>query len=276
MGGGGGGGGGDSSSGGGGGAAAAGGLVMWKGWQDRVAADPQFVYKVLVEQIIGVGASVAGDMAGRPNWGRDELDFVFATLIVGSFVNFSLMYLLAPTGAAAAGAKAAGPIARLFSEAPLRALGAPGGHMFQPGFPLGKRAINFAYKGGLFAVIGMAAGLAGTVVSNGLLLARKALDPSFVTQNESPNVAANAACWAAHMGVSSNLRYQMLNGLDMAVQPVLPPAAFRLGTVVLRTVNNAIGGVSFVMIAKLFGVQKSAEAAAPVAAKGKGKTGGKK
>jgi hypothetical protein len=69
----------------------------------------------------------------------------------------------------------------------------------------------------------------------------------------------------------------MLNGLDMAVQPVLPPAAFRLGTVVLRTVNNAIGGVSFVMIAKLFGVQKSAEAAAPVAAaKGKGKKGGKK
>ena len=23
----------------------------WKGWQDRVAADPQFVYKVVVEQV---------------------------------------------------------------------------------------------------------------------------------------------------------------------------------------------------------------------------------
>jgi hypothetical protein len=54
--------------------------------------------------------------------------------------------------------------------------------MFQPGFSAGARAINFVYKGVLFAGIGMAAGLAGTFISNGLLLARKKLDPSFVTQ----------------------------------------------------------------------------------------------
>ena len=58
----------------------------WKGWNDRVAADPQFVYKVLVEQIIGVAASVLGDMASRPNWGLNELDFVFATLVVRACV----------------------------------------------------------------------------------------------------------------------------------------------------------------------------------------------
>ena len=40
------------------------------------------MYKVLIEQIIGVGASVVGDMASRPNWGLNELDFVFATLVV--------------------------------------------------------------------------------------------------------------------------------------------------------------------------------------------------
>jgi hypothetical protein len=28
-------------------------------------------------------------------------------------------------------------------------------------------------------------------------------------------VVGNASCWALHMGLSSNLRYQMLNGLDM-------------------------------------------------------------
>ncbi len=57
-------------------------VIGWKGWQDRVAADPQFVYKVMIEQIIGVSASVIGDMASRPNWGLNELDFVFATLVV--------------------------------------------------------------------------------------------------------------------------------------------------------------------------------------------------
>lgn len=34
-------------------------------------------------------------------------------------------------------------------------------------------------------------------------------------QNTPPNVVANAACWAGHMGFSSNLRYQILNGFDM-------------------------------------------------------------
>ncbi len=34
-------------------------------------------------------------------------------------------------------------------------------------------------------------------------------------QNEPPSVVGNASCWALHMGMSSNLRYQMLNGLDM-------------------------------------------------------------
>ena len=32
--------------------------------------------------MIGVSASVIGDMASRPNWGLNELDFVFATLVV--------------------------------------------------------------------------------------------------------------------------------------------------------------------------------------------------
>ena len=36
----------------------------------------------MLTQVIGVGASVVGDMASRPNWGLKELDFVFATLVV--------------------------------------------------------------------------------------------------------------------------------------------------------------------------------------------------
>lgn len=76
-------------------------------------------------QILGVGSAVIGDMASRPNWGLDELDFVFATLVVGSIVNFALMYLLAPTGA---GGTAAGAslVTKLFSDHYLKAWGAPG------------------------------------------------------------------------------------------------------------------------------------------------------
>ncbi|XP_028213190.1 probable serine/threonine-protein kinase PBL28 isoform X1 [Glycine soja] len=50
------------------------GMVL-NGWRSRIVADPQFPFKVLME----------------------ELDFVFSTLVVGSILNFILMYLLAPT-----------------------------------------------------------------------------------------------------------------------------------------------------------------------------------
>jgi hypothetical protein len=61
------------------------------------------------------------------------------------------------------------------------------------------------------------------------------------------------------MGISSNLRYQMLNGMDMLVQPIMSPSTFRLLTSVVRSANNVVGGISFVTLAKLFGVQKAAE-----------------
>lgn len=70
---GGGGGGGDSDGGGGDNEKNVGlgvvGMVL-NGWRSRVAADPQFPFKVLME----------------------ELDFVFSTLVVGSILNFILLF----------------------------------------------------------------------------------------------------------------------------------------------------------------------------------------
>jgi hypothetical protein len=44
---------------------------------------------------------------------------------------------------------------------------------------------------------------------------------------------------------------------------MLPSLAFRLYSSLIRCANNLAGGVSFVMLAKVLGVQKSAEAAPP-------------
>lgn len=77
-------------------------------------------------------------------------------------------------------------------------------------------------QGFVFALVGMTAGVVGTAVSNVLIAVRKALDPKFEPQNALPNVPLNAACWATHMGVSSNLRYQLINGLE-TVRSQCPP-----------------------------------------------------
>ncbi|KAG2453851.1 hypothetical protein HYH02_002058 [Chlamydomonas schloesseri] len=234
---------------------------MFRGWEERVAYDPEFPIKVLMEQIIGVGACVIGDMSARPNWGLNELDLIFATLVVGSIMNFTIMYLLAPTAAAAGSAAATPLVARLIGDYYLKAWGAPGGNCFEAGpySPL-QRLTNLVYKGAVFAVIGFFAGVVGTSLSNGLLDLRKKVDPSFTTQNEPPNVFANAFTWAVHMGVSSNIRYQALGGLDAGLVKVMPVGLFRLYQAVIRGANNVVGGMSFATLARILGTQKAAAA----------------
>lgn len=234
-------------------------FTLWKGWEDRVLCDPAFPSKVLIEQIIGVGAAVVGDMSSRPKWGLHELDFVFATLIVGSIVNFALMYCLAATPATTGPAQGS-ILQKLFSEQTLKSLGAPGGHMFEKGYSIGARMTNLAYKGFLFGIIGICSGLIGTALSNGLILMRQRMDPSFQPQNEAPNVGMNALAWGTHMGISANTRYQILYGLDTIMTPALGRTWFLVYSAIIRTLNNVFGGTSFVFFARLYGVQKVNEA----------------
>jgi len=218
--------------------------IFLAGWAARVAADPQFPFKVLMEELVGVTACVLGDMASRPNFGLNELDFVFSTLVVGSILNFVLMYLLAPTAGVAAAASSAA-----------KALPS---HMFEPGaYSLGSRVATIMSKGATFAVVGFAAGLAGTAISNGLIAMRKRMDPAFETPNKAPPTLLNAATWALHMGVSSNLRYQTLNGVEYLLGKVAPAPVFKVSVVALRCMNNVLGGMSFVLLARLTGAQKS-------------------
>ncbi|CAO2182560.1 unnamed protein product [Urochloa humidicola] len=231
-----------ADSGGDGGSGSRGGIlgVFLAGWAARVAADPQFPFKVLMEELVGVTACVLGDMASRPNFGLNELDFVFSTLVVGSILNFVLMYLLAPTAGVAAAA----------SSLP--------SHMFEPGaYTLGSRIATLMSKGATFAAVGFAAGLAGTALSNGLIAMRKRMDPAFETPNKPPPTLLNAATWALHMGVSSNLRYQTLNGVEYFLGKVAPAPVFKVSVVALRCMNNVLGGVSFVLLARMTGSQKS-------------------
>ncbi|CAN8260047.1 unnamed protein product [Cochlearia groenlandica] len=221
-----------------------------QGWRSRVTADPQFPFKVLMEELVGVSACVLGDMASRPNFGLNELDFVFSTLIVGSILNFTLMYLLAPTAATIG----------LSQNLPGIFRNCPSSHMFEQGsFTVMNRFGTLVYKGMVFATVGLAAGLVGTAISNGLIMLRKKMDPSFETPNKPPPTVLNSLTWATHMGVSANVRYQTLNGVEFLLARALPPMVFKTGVVVLRCVNNVVGGMSFVVLARMTGAQSVEE-----------------
>ncbi|KAK8516071.1 hypothetical protein V6N13_093171 [Hibiscus sabdariffa] len=222
--------------------------LLLSGWRDRVAADPQFPFKVIMEELVGVSACVLGDMASRPNFGLNELDFVFSTLVVGSIMNFTIMYLLAPTASASSSS-----LPSIFAKCPQS-------HMFEPGgYTLMNRLGTAVFKGVVFAAVGFGAGLVGTAISNGLIKMRKKMDPTFETPNKPPPTLLNAVTWATHMGVSSNLRYQTLNGIEFLLERGVPPMVFKSSVVVLRCLNNVIGGMSFVILARMTGSQSVAE-----------------
>ena len=81
------------------------------------------------------------------------------------------------------------------------------------------------------------------------------MDPSFETPNKVPPTVLNAVTWATHMGLSSNFRYQTLNGIEFVLDQWLPPFVFKSSVVVLRCLNNVLGGMSFVILARLTGSQ---------------------
>eukprot|EP00238_Polyblepharides_amylifera_P011565 CAMPEP_0196579500 /NCGR_PEP_ID=MMETSP1081-20130531/22039_1 /TAXON_ID=36882 /ORGANISM="Pyramimonas amylifera, Strain CCMP720" /LENGTH=168 /DNA_ID=CAMNT_0041899117 /DNA_START=326 /DNA_END=832 /DNA_ORIENTATION=+ len=54
-----------------------------------------------------------------------------------------------------------------------------------------------------------------------------------------------------HLGVSSNLRYQTVNGIEVILSKALPPALARVGTVCIRTGNNFLGARIFLFLAGL-------------------------
>jgi protein quaking len=222
--------------------------LFLNGWRSRVAADPQFPFKVVSEELVGVSSAVLGDMATRPNFGLNELDFVFSTLVVGAILNFTLMYLLAPT------------LGSSSVKVPAIFASCPKSHMFEPGaYSLLDRFGTLVYKGTIFAVVGLGAGLVGTVISNGLVKMRKKMDPNFESPNKPPPTLLNGLTWAAHMGFSSNLRYQTLNGTEFLLEKVLNPVLFKTSVVVLRCANNVLGGMTFVMLARLTGSQNAGE-----------------
>ncbi|KAH7297615.1 hypothetical protein KP509_25G003600 [Ceratopteris richardii] len=207
-----------------------------------------------MEEVVGVGANVLGDMASRPNFGLNELDFVFSTIVVGSILNFSLMYMLAPTSITAS---AASTLPSIFASC-------PAGHMFEHGaYSVLDRLGTFVYKGVIFAAVGFGAGLLGTAISNVLIGMRKKLDPTNEVQVKVPPTVLNAATWALHMGLSSNFRYQLVNGLEFAMAKAMPPSLFKISVFGTRAMNNVIGGMSFVFLARLTGSQKPEEADIP-------------
>lgn len=241
---------------------------VWSGWRRRCAADPEFPFKLLMEQTVGLGLTISGMVAARGKDILNELDFAICDTVVGATMNFVLVYLLTPALAKNIMAKNVSTKAAtgLFAQLPA--------NVFARGnFSLPMRIAGFLYKSALFSVCGFVASVIGTSASYGLVMLRQRSSVIAKTKTNNhqkqgqqeqqqpspklPNVFTNSLAWAGFMFVSSSPRYQVVAGVERALFQFAPDSMAKFASGLVRTGNNVLGGATWVLWAKAIGLQKS-------------------
>jgi len=225
-------------------------INSWPAWRDKMLADPDFAYKLFIEETVGLGIAMSGTIAARGKDLLKELDYFLTDCAVGAVLNFVLIWLLAPTVAV----KAAGSSALSSYVAKL-----PAFVLAEGSYSVGQRAMSGLYKGSLFAVCGFLGSVGGTSIAFMLLKLRQLIDPANNADKPLPDVVANSLGWASFMFVSTNPRYQLVNGMERAIYGMASPAVAQTSSLVLRTGNNLIGGSTWVLWARFIGLQKKKE-----------------
>ncbi|KAL3691714.1 hypothetical protein R1sor_005365 [Riccia sorocarpa] len=201
----------------------------------RVLGDPAFVFKVALEQVTTLGLGVWWEIHHRGKRLKDEWHLAAANVLTMSACNMAMVWCLAPS-------RSYGQTFRFDWQNALQKLP---NHAFDVSYPLrefdrNKRIASFFYKSVELSVIGAALGS----VSAGLqrLIPRPKDQPPSVPV---PSVSTSALSYAAFMGLSGNIRYQLLSGADRVLSQNLNSIGLVIAcTTALRVLNIQLGDKS--------------------------------
>ncbi|CAN6228918.1 unnamed protein product [Urochloa humidicola] len=226
--------------------------------RNRMLADPSFLFKVGTEIVIDSCCATFAEVQKR---GKDfwaEFELYAADLLVGVAVDIALVGLLAPYvrfGKPSASTGLLGRFNRMAVSLPSSVFEAE-----RPGcrFTVQQRIGTYFYKGVLYGSVGFVCGIIGQGIANMIMTAKRNVKKSD-EDIPVPPLVKSAALWGVFLAVSSNTRYQIINGLERVVEasPVakrVPPVAMAF-TVGVRFANNIYGGMQFVDWARWSGVQ---------------------
>lgn len=227
-------------------------------FRNIMLADPSFLFKIGTEIVIDSCCATFAEVQKR---GKDfwaEFELYTADLLVGVVVNVALVGMLAPYARIGRPSTSNGILGKM-----ARAYGALPSSVFEaerPGcsFSVRQRIETYFYKGVLYGTVGFMCGLVGQGIANLIMTAKRTVKKS-EEDVPVPPLIKSAALWGVFLAVSSNTRYQIINGMERLVEasPVarrIPPVAMAF-TVGVRFANNIYGGMQFVDWARLSGVQ---------------------
>lgn len=226
--------------------------------RNRMLADPSFLFKIGTEIVIDSCCATIAEVQKR---GKDfwaEFELYVADLLVGVVVNIALVSMLAPYARIGQPSFAKGFLGRM--QHAYAALPSSVFEAERPGcrFSVNQRVATYFYKGVLYGAVGFACGIIGQGIANLIMTTKRNIKKS-EEDIPVPPLVKSAALWGVFLAVSSNTRYQIINGLERLVEasPLakrMPPVAMAF-TVGVRFGNNIYGGMQFVDWARLSGVQ---------------------
>jgi len=223
---------------------------LQRGVESRVTADPDFLFKIVWEivqdQFIIVFTVLSS--CGLPAfWTPDQLANACLLHATAFFNDILLMYFLAPTAATKDLGDESSKDANAKTTSTTTTTTSKGSHqiahMFEPGesVTLSDRLRCWLDKFFLYAPLGMLTALVSSVVLQGFL--KEPMNLMYLSRV--------GLLGFLHLGVSSNTRYQLINGADVLYYRVLDKGAARGATIASRLVNQIAGGKLFLLLSSL-------------------------
>jgi hypothetical protein len=206
----------------------------------RLMADPSFLGKLAVEQLITLGAGCAYEASQRGQRLGAEADLAAANVLTLLASNAAAVWCLAPTRSYGAAHK----------HAWQRAVASLPNYVFDSCGPLrqytrASRTGALLYKAAELSGVGVCVGAAGGALSQLLLARHKRADPSFTPAVPVPSIATSALGYGAWLGLSSNVRYNLLGGADRWMRERLSSLSTTwVCTGFARLGNNHVGDMS--------------------------------
>uniref|UniRef100_A0A5B6ZK86 Protein RETICULATA-RELATED 4 n=1 Tax=Davidia involucrata TaxID=16924 RepID=A0A5B6ZK86_DAVIN len=236
-------------------------LLQFGGFKERLLADDLFLAKVGIECGVGIFTKTAAEYERRRENFFKELEIVFADVVMAIVADFMLVWLPAPTVSLRPPvALNAGLLARFFYNCPDNAFQVA---LAGTSYSLLHRIGAIVRNGSKLFVVGTASSLVGTVVTNALINARKAVDKSSADEVENVPILSTSVAYGVYMAVSSNLRYQVLAGVieQRILEPLLHQHKLMLSAIcfAVRTGNTFLGSLLWVDYARWIGIQKAQE-----------------
>lgn len=233
-------------------------LMQFGGFKERLLADDLFLAKLGMECGVGVFTKTAAEYERRREKFFDELEIVFADVVMAIIADFMLVYLPAPTVSLRPPlSMSAGAITKFFHGCPDNAFQIA---LSGTSYSLLQRFGAIARNGAKLFAVGTTSSLVGTAVTNALIKARKAIDKNAAVEVETVPILSTSVAYGVYMAVSSNLRYQVLAGVieQRILEPMLHQHKLMLSAIcfAVRTGNTFLGSLLWVDYARLIGIQK--------------------